>query len=156
MRRECQERFTRHRLQKKPLLSYPGMHHGTCVTYVPWCMSGSLTRGGGETLPAFPTHAQPSLWRIWQEVHAWRCFNSWQWQAISKHKADEKIPHVLLDSKDFENGFVDQIAFFKKLASEIPLGYFKVQLDHCSGGHLCHPIRLIQGHISQLVYELTV
>ena len=23
------------------------MHHGTCVTYVPWCMSGPLNRGGG-------------------------------------------------------------------------------------------------------------
>ena len=40
--------FPRHRLQRKPLVSDPGMHHGTCVTHVPWCMSGSLTRGGGE------------------------------------------------------------------------------------------------------------
>ena len=32
----------------KPLVSDPGMHHGTCVTHVSWCMSGSLTRGGGE------------------------------------------------------------------------------------------------------------
>ena len=24
-------------------ISYPDMHHGTCVTHVPWCMSGSLT-----------------------------------------------------------------------------------------------------------------
>ena len=35
--------FSRHRLQRKPLVSDPGMHHGTCVTNVPWCMSGSLT-----------------------------------------------------------------------------------------------------------------
>ena len=47
MRRECQERFPRHRLQRKPLVSDPGMHHGTCVTHVPWCMSGTLNRGGG-------------------------------------------------------------------------------------------------------------
>ena len=33
-----------HRLQRKPLVSDPGMHHGTCVMHVPWCMSGSLTR----------------------------------------------------------------------------------------------------------------
>ena len=26
-----------------PLVSDPGMHHGTCVTHVPWCMPGSLT-----------------------------------------------------------------------------------------------------------------
>ena len=50
MRRECQERFSRHRLQRKPLVSDPGMHHRTCVTHVPWCMSGSLTRGGGENM----------------------------------------------------------------------------------------------------------
>ena len=25
--------------------SDPDMHHGTCVTHVPWCMSGSLTSG---------------------------------------------------------------------------------------------------------------
>ena len=42
MRRECRERFPRHRLQRKPLVSDPGMHYGTCVTHVPWCISGSL------------------------------------------------------------------------------------------------------------------
>ena len=47
MHREC---FPRHRLQRKPLLSDPGMHHGTCVTHVPRCMSGSLTRGGRENV----------------------------------------------------------------------------------------------------------
>ena len=26
-------------------VSYPHMHHGTCVTHVPWCMSGSLING---------------------------------------------------------------------------------------------------------------
>ena len=28
-----------------PLASDPDMHHGTCVTHVPWCMLGSLTSG---------------------------------------------------------------------------------------------------------------
>ena len=46
--------FPRHRLQRKPLVSDPGMHHGTCITHVPWCMSGSLTRGGGENVPGIP------------------------------------------------------------------------------------------------------
>ena len=54
MRRECQERLPRHRYQRKPLVSDPGMHHGTCVTHVPSCMSGSLTRGGGENVPGIP------------------------------------------------------------------------------------------------------
>ena len=28
-----------------PRASDPDMHHGTCVTHVPWCMPGSLTSG---------------------------------------------------------------------------------------------------------------
>ena len=28
-----------------PLVSDPHMHHGTCLTHVPWCMPGSLTSG---------------------------------------------------------------------------------------------------------------
>ena len=54
MRRECRERFPHHWLQRKTLVSDPGMHHGTCVTHVPWCMPGSLTRGGGENVPGIP------------------------------------------------------------------------------------------------------
>ena len=54
MRLDCRERFPRHRLQRKPLVSDPDMHHGTCVTHVPWCMSGSLNRGCGENVPAIP------------------------------------------------------------------------------------------------------
>ena len=54
MRRECRERSPRHWIQMKPLISYPGMHHGTCVTHVPWCMSGSLTSGSGGNVPGIP------------------------------------------------------------------------------------------------------
>ena len=35
-----------------PRVSDPGMHHGTCVTHVPWCMPGSQTSG--------------FLWRRWR------------------------------------------------------------------------------------------
>ena len=54
-----------------PRVNDPDMHHGTCLTHVPWCMPGSLTRGflwsrrRGKTLPAFPAHAQPAILRIW-------------------------------------------------------------------------------------------
>ena len=34
MRRECQERLPRQRLQKKPLVSDPGMHHARAVMHV--------------------------------------------------------------------------------------------------------------------------
>ena len=54
MRRECREHFPRHRLRRKPLISDHGMHHGTCVTHVPWCMPGSLNRGVGENVPGVP------------------------------------------------------------------------------------------------------
>ena len=69
--------FPRYRIQRKPLVSDPGMHHGTCVTHVPWCMSGSLTRACGENVPGIPGPCAPTLLRIWQEAHimtsAWSC-----------------------------------------------------------------------------------
>ena len=54
MRGDCRERFSRHRLQRKLLVSDPGMQHGTCMTHVPWCMSGSLICGNGENVPGIP------------------------------------------------------------------------------------------------------
>ena len=42
------------RLQRKTLINDPDMHHGTCVTHVPWCISGSLTRGDEENVPGIP------------------------------------------------------------------------------------------------------
>ena len=48
---ECRECYPRHRLQTKPLFCDTGMNNGTCVTHVPCCMSGSLTRDGRENVP---------------------------------------------------------------------------------------------------------
>ena len=65
--------------------SDPDMHHGTCVTHVPWCMPGSLTsvflwsQWRGKTLPAFPAHAQPAILRIWQEAHRDEGVNCSEW-----------------------------------------------------------------------------
>ena len=42
------------------------MRHGTCVTHVPWCMPGSLTRGGGENVPGACATA---ILRIWHGTH---------------------------------------------------------------------------------------
>ena len=61
--------FPRRRFRRKPLFSDPGMHHGTCVTHVPWCMSGSLTCGDGENVPGIPGACAPAILRIWQEAH---------------------------------------------------------------------------------------
>ena len=67
-------------LQRKPLVSDPGMHHGTCVTHVPWCMSGSLTCGSGKTFPAFPAHAHLQFYvsgkrpiYIWRQIASSVC-----------------------------------------------------------------------------------
>ena len=59
----------RRRFQRKPLVSDPGMHHGTCVTHVPWCMSGSHACSDGENVPGIPGACAPAILRIWQEAH---------------------------------------------------------------------------------------
>ena len=46
--------FSHHWPQRKPLVSDPGMHHGTCVNHVPWFMSGSLTCDDGEKVSGIP------------------------------------------------------------------------------------------------------
>ena len=88
LKRLHRERFHHHRLQRKPLISDPGMHHGTCVTHVPWCMPGPLLAVAGKTFPAFPAHAQPVNLRIWQEDH-WTLWNTRQW--ISKKLSPIKL-----------------------------------------------------------------
>ena len=55
-----------------PRASDPDMHHGTCVTHVPWCMPGSLTSG--------------FLWSRWQgkrSRHFW-CMRNLQFYASGK------------------------------------------------------------------------
>ena len=101
------EWFPSHRLQRKPLVSDPGMYNSTSLRHVryaravPWCMSGSLTRGGGENVPAFPAHAQPTILRIWQGAHtstpgggysAWKLMGVCRWPLkIGPKKIEEKI-----------------------------------------------------------------
>ena len=94
--------FSRHRLQRKPLVSDCGMHHGTCVTHVPWCISGSLTRGDGENVPGAcatlnftnlarsPCHTNPhrhSTWYFWLYLFT---------QFVVKCKAINTLATVLL------------------------------------------------------------
>ena len=82
MRRECRERFPRHRRQRKTLVSDPGMHHGTCVTHVPWCMSWSLTRGGGGNVPGITgacatrnfAYLSRGPWEVFS-IHLWVWLN---------------------------------------------------------------------------------
>ena len=73
--------FPRRRFRRKPLFSDPGMHHGTCVTHVQWCMSGSLTCGDGENVPGIPGACAPAILRIWQEAHA--CLTNIQYNDLA-------------------------------------------------------------------------
>ena len=66
--------FPRRRFQRKLLVIDPGMHHGTCVTHVPWCMSGSLTCSDGKTFPAFPAHAHPQFCVSGKRPIEWWCY----------------------------------------------------------------------------------
>ena len=55
-----------------PRVNDPDMHHGTCVTcvtHVPWCMPGSLTRSGNGNVSGIPGTCPTSKLRIWQEAH---------------------------------------------------------------------------------------
>ena len=64
-----------------PLISDPDMHHGTCVTHVPWCMAGSLISG--------------FLWSWWQgkrSRHSRRMRNSQIY--VSGKRPMEKYHHV--------------------------------------------------------------
>ena len=64
--------FPRRRFRSKSLVSDSGMHHGTCVTHVPWCMSGSLTRSDWGNFPGIPGACAPAILRISQEAHGGR------------------------------------------------------------------------------------
>ena len=60
MRREWRERFPRHRIQRKPPVSDPGMHHvrqALVVMHVG--IANPLV--AGKTFPAYPAHAQPAI-----------------------------------------------------------------------------------------------
>ena len=74
--------FSPHRHQGKPLVSDPGMHNGRCVTHMPWCMSWSLTRGGGGHVPGIPG-ACAILNFTYLAGGPWLCVNM------------EKLKHVL-------------------------------------------------------------
>ena len=66
----------------RPRVSDPDMHHGTCVTHVPWCMPGLLTSG--------------LVWSRWQgkrSRHSGRMRNP-QFYVLDKRPM-QSIPHRL-------------------------------------------------------------
>ena len=103
--------FPRRRFQRKPIVSDPGMHHGTCVTHVPWCMSGSLTCGDGKNVPGIPGACARAILRIWQEAHVmlfmwlfiWkRCMRIWLVRWLHGFQLTRFRPYSVIVSPDAE------------------------------------------------------
>ena len=68
MGRECRERFPHHRLQRKLLVSEPGMHHARAVMHVQIANPVAV-----KTFPAFPAHPQPTILVSGKRpMHLWR------------------------------------------------------------------------------------
>ena len=111
----------RHRFQRKPLGSDHGMHHGTCVMHVPWCMSGSLTRSGGENFPGIPgACATRNFTYLVRGPWAW--FNVQQARvriliAVLYCMADD---HLLLMSAKFVEGrmFLNHVAVVRAIKAD--------------------------------------
>ena len=89
--------FPRRRLQRKLLVSDPAMHHVTCVTHVPWCMSGSLALGGGENVPGIPGACAPAIFRIWQEAHASLTWGDLSWNLQVSYQIPFSLSKFVID-----------------------------------------------------------
>ena len=78
MRRECQERFSRHQLQRKPLVSDPDMHYGTAraLMHVEIDKKNNL-RWRGKRPRYSQAHAQPAILRICKDntVNTYPCWD---------------------------------------------------------------------------------
>ena len=135
MRRECRERFPCHRFQRKPLVSDPDMHHGTCATHVPWCMSGLLTRGGGESVPGIPgacatrnfTYLARGPWRYHSLAPGCRhvnicsklstlfgymtklCFSIITWFQFFIRQGEKLFDNGILNCRDNSNTYIERI-----------------------------------------------
>ena len=132
--------FPRRRFKRKPLVSDTGMHHGTCVTHVPWCMSGSLTCGDGENVPGIPGACAPAILRIWQEAHTTLPMLPWPIQEtmrepvstkqVSKLRINNNIPQntiVLITNAWIRYTFWTQCPFIFMLSPFRHLLYIRVQ-----------------------------
>ena len=84
-----------------PRVSNPDMHHGTCVTHVPWCMSGSLTRGflwsrwrGKRSrhyrrmcnLQFYVSGKRPIAWIRFPHYWSFLVLTGYQWPPLTKGK----------------------------------------------------------------------
>ena len=70
-------------------VSDPDIHHGTCVTHVPWCMPGSLTSRGG-----FPGIPEACATRNFAYLVRGPCLVHKRW---ASYQISNFIPHFIMD-----------------------------------------------------------
>ena len=110
-----------------PPVSDSDMHHGTCVTHVPWYMLGSLTRGflwsrrRGKSFPAFPAHAQPAILLIWQEAHAisYTCNRDGASSNTWTRSISIILPSGLIDYKQCSEYYLEAVHTFTVLCNAL-------------------------------------
>ena len=73
------EFFPLHRLQRKPLVSDPSMHYGTCVTHGPWFMSREKRSGHSLQMrnPQFYVFGKRpigSVTKLWEQGIVYRIY----------------------------------------------------------------------------------
>ena len=62
---------------RKPLVSDHGMHHGTCITHVPWSRSDLLIRGGRENVPGIPGACGTRNFEYLERDQCWNSTGRW-------------------------------------------------------------------------------
>ena len=102
-----------------PRVSDPDMHHGTCVTHVPWCMPGSLTSG--------------FLWSQW-------------WGKRPRHSRRMHNPQFCVSGKrPMAHAFVVLLCYGTGLTTVPVMHAWKKQINHSHIFHNdCYTTNLIQ------------
>ena len=107
---------------KELLVSDPSMHLSTCVTHVPWCMSGSLTRGGRENVPGilgacatrnFTHLARGPCWQLTNWPLYWgTLLINFEWSRMKKSSVNVLSELVLfMYYKSYTKSFYTSAAF---------------------------------------------
>ena len=129
--------FSCHWLQREPIVSNPGMHHGTCVTHFPWYMSGSLTRGGGgENVPGIPGASA---------IRNFTCLVRCPWN-LNRRKAILLLHIHYFQSREFKSSLI-----------LIPITQTRIQwCKTYTDGEDCTAFACVRSYVCVCVYNVTI
>ena len=108
-----------------PRVSDSDMHHGTCVTHLPWCMAGSLTGG-----------FHWSLWREKRSRHSQHMRNICNFAYLVR--GPWSYPYVLTRPRSFDEGkFRDLYSYLCVLKSSViwPSAFKNTKINPCNWKH---------------------